>query len=200
MITTTDELVKLYKDYSDPIGKIHRDVKSGKLIPIVKGVYETDRTIPGHYLCGTIYGPSYLSFEYALSYHDLIPERVYVYTNATYNKNRRKRYKNEFGLFTYRDIPKSAFFYGVTSYIENGYSYIVATPEKALCDQLYISPPQRSMKQLKSLIFDDMRVDKDDFSNLDFDSILFLCDLYTSSNLKLLKRIILKEVDGNDNH
>lgn len=200
MIITTNELVKQYKDYSDPIGKIHRDVKSGKLIPIMKGVYETDRTVPGHYLCGTIYGPSYLSFEYALSYHDLIPERVYTFTNATYNKNKRKRYKNEFGLFTYRDIPKSAFFYGVTSHIENGYSYIVATPEKALCDQLYISPPQTSMKRLKSMLFDDMRIDEDDFYNLDFETLLFLCDLYISRNVELLKRIILKEVDVNDNH
>lgn len=194
MIKTTDELVLLYSDYSDPVGKIHRDIKKKTLIPITKGVYETDERTPGHYLAGTIYGPSYLSFEYALSYHGLIPERVYTYTNATYGKNKTKRYKNSFGLFTYRDIPKNAYPYGVRSYIENGYSYIIALPEKALCDRLYIAPPQNSMKMLKTFIFDDLRIEEEDFRDLDFDILLKLCDLYKSTNIKLLKKIINKEV------
>jgi hypothetical protein len=194
MIKTTDELVLLYKNYSDPIGKIHREIKKRRLIPIIKGVYETDEKVPGHYLAGTIYGPSYLSFEYALSYYGLIPERVYTYTNATYNKNKTKKYKNLFGLYTYRDIPKTAYPYGVSSHVENGYSYTIAIPEKALCDRLYIAPPLKSMKMLKTLIFDDLRIEEEDFNSLDFDILLILCDLYKSTNIKLLKKIITKEV------
>lgn len=200
MIKTTDELVRLYKNYSDPLGKIHREIKKERLIPIVKGIYETDKKIPGHYLSGTIYGPSYLSFEYALSYYGLIPERVYTYTNATFSKNKTKKYKNIFGLYTYRDIPKKAYPYGVNSHIENGYSYIIAIPEKALCDRLYIAPPQMSMKRLKSLIFDDLRIEEEDFYNMDFDVFLWLCDLYQSTNIKLLKKIIMKEVRDNDRY
>lgn len=200
MIKNTDELIVVYKDYSDPLGKIHREIKKGNLIPLKKGIYETDKTIPGHYLSGIIYGPSYLSFEYALSYHGLIPERVYTYTNATYNKNKSKRYKNAFGLYTYRDIPNKAYPYGVKSYIDNGYSYTIAMPEKALCDRLYIAPPQKSMKRLKSLIFEDLRIEEEDFYNLDFEKIVFLSDLYQSSNMKLLKKIILKEIREHDSH
>lgn len=200
MIKTTNELVMQYKDYSDPLGKIHRETKSGNLVPIVKGLYETDDQVPGHYLAGSIYGPSYLSFEYALAYHGLIPERVYTYTNATYNKNKTKKYKNAFGLYTYRDIPKDAFPYEVKSFVENGYSYVIATPEKALCDRLYIATPQTSMVRLKTLLFDDLRIEEEDFYSLRFDKLLFLCDLYPSSNLKLLKRIIMKEIENNDNN
>lgn len=193
MIKTTNELIIQYVDYSDPLGKIHREAKNGNLIPIIKGLYETDGNTPGHYLAGSIYGPSYLSFEYALAYHGLIPERVHTFTNATYNKSKTKKYSNGFGLYTYRDIPKKAFPFEVVSYIENGYSFVIASPEKALCDRLYIAPPQTSMKRVKTLIFEDLRIEEEDFDNLDFNKILFLSELYHSTNIKLLKKIIMKE-------
>jgi len=200
MIKTTDELIILYKDYVDPIGKIHREIKKKILIPITKGIYETNEKTPGHYLAGTIYGPSYLSFEYALSYYGLIPERVYTYTNATFNKNKTKKYKNFFGLYTYHDIPKTAYPYEVKVFVENGYSYTIASPEKALCDQLYIAPPQTSMKMLKALIFEDLRIDEEDFKHLDFNSLIRLCNLYKSTNMKLLKKIVEKEIVNSDSN
>lgn len=200
MLKTVNELVLRYKDYSDPLGKIHREIKRGNLIPVVKGLYETDTHTPGHYLASSIYGPSYLSFEFALAFHGLIPERVYTYTNATYKKNRTKKYNTHFGLFTYRDIPEKAFPYGVVNHIENGYSFAIATPEKALCDRLYIAPPQTSMKQLKLLMFEDLRIEEEDFEELDPEQILILCDLYPSTNMKQLKKIIVKEGRKHDNH
>jgi len=45
-----------------------------KLVSIIRGLYETDKNTPGYYLVGSIYGPSYLSFEFALGYHSLIPK------------------------------------------------------------------------------------------------------------------------------
>ncbi len=200
MIKTTNELVIQFKDYSDPLGKIHRETKSGNLIPILKGLYETDGKVPGHYLAGSIYGPSYLSFEYALAYHGLIPERVHTYTSATYNKKKSRKYKNAFGLYTYRDIPKGAYPFEVVINEENGYSYVIASPEKALCDRLYISPPQTSMIRVKTLIFEDLRIEEEDFYNLDFNKLLFLCELYPSSNMRLLQKIIMKECKRNDNN
>ncbi len=194
MVKTIDDLLVLYKNYSDPLGKVHREIKKNNLFSIVKGLYETDEDTPGLYLSGYIYGPSYLSFEFALSYHGLIPEQVFIYTNATFNKKKSKQHKNLFGVFTYRDIPKNVYPFGVQSYIENGYSYVIAIPEKAICDRLYIAPPQYSMKALKILIFEDFRIDEDEFFNLDFKKLLFLCDMYKSTNMKILKKIITKEV------
>lgn len=194
MIKSINDLLTMYNDYSDPLGKIHREIKKKNLISLVKGLYETDRMTPGYFLSAYIYGPSYLSFEYALYYHGLIPEKVVVYTNASFQKRKTKKYTNVFGVFTYRDIPKLAFPYGVKNYIVNGYSYFIATKEKALCDTLYISPPQTSMKAVKELIFDNLRIDEDEFKSLDIKECLFLCDRYNSTNLKLLKRILLKEL------
>lgn len=194
MIKSINDLQVLYKDYSDPLGKIHRELKKENLYSLVKGLYETDRSTPGYFLSAYIFGPSYISFEYALYYHGLIPEKVVVYTNATFQKRKSKKYKNVFGVFTYRDIPKSAYPYEIKIYIVNGYSYFIATKEKAVCDRLYIAPPQASMKALKYLMFDDIRIDEEEFYDLNMQKLLFLCDKYKSSNIKLLKKIILKEM------
>lgn len=194
MIVTILDLNEKYKDYSDILGKINREVKKGNLITVVKGLYETDKTTPGYLLASYIYGPSYLSFEYALSYHGLIPEKVVNYTCATFGKNKSKTYSNMFGYYAYRDIPKAAYPYGIEAYVHEGYSYFVATKEKAICDILYIKEPQTSMKRLKAMLFNDLRIDIEEFYKLDKDELLFLSSLYRSKNVRLLKKIIEKEL------
>ena len=67
MILTFDSLTLQFKDYTDVKGKIRREVQSGRLTQITRGLYETDARADGKYLAGAIYGPSYLSFDYVLS-------------------------------------------------------------------------------------------------------------------------------------
>lgn len=193
MIITTLNLKEKYKDYNDINGKIKRDIDKGILFPLVRGIYETNSSIDGFLLASYIYGPSYLSFEYALSFHGIIPERVVVYTNATFNKRKSKSYQNHFGLFTYRDVPNAAFTFFVKAYEEDGYAYFIASPEKALCDLLYIKKPVISIKELKMVIFDDLRISKDVFDQLNFDDILYLTDKYISNNMRYLKKYIESE-------
>ena len=163
MVKTTAMLLQELADYANPAARIRRMAQSGQLVPIIRGLYETDGTIPGHYLSGVIYGPSYLSFEFALSRYDLIPEAVYAFTSATCGKGRRKHYDTPFGTFVYRDVPIAAFPYGTTLYEENGYGYILAAPEKAICDMLYTLSPCGSRKELRQLLFNDLRVDESAF-------------------------------------
>lgn len=193
MIITNLELKEKYKNYADVNGKIKRDIDKGLLFPLVRGIYETDSNVDGFLLASSIYGPSYLSFEYALSIHNLIPERVVVYTNATFNKRKSKLYQNHFGLFTYRDVPKKAFPYMVKAHEEDSYVYFIASPEKALCDLLYIKEPVLSIKALKVLMFEDLRINKDVFNQLNFEDILSLTDKYISNNIKYLKKYIERE-------
>lgn len=193
MILTTLNLKEKYKNYTDVNGKIKRDMDKGILFPLVRGIYEINSQADGYLLASYIYGPSYLSFEYALSFHHIIPERVFVYTNATFNKRKSKSYQNHFGLFTYRDVPKEAFPYMVKAYEEDVYAYFIASPEKALCDLLYIKKPVLSIKELKMLLFIDLRINKDAFDQLNFQDILFLSSKYISNNIKYLKKYIESE-------
>ena len=73
---------------------------------------------------------------------------------------------------------------------ENGYSYQIATPEKALCDKLYTISPVGSVKAMRALLFDDLRVDESDFWQLNLEDIKQLAPLYKSTNHKYLAKLI----------
>ena len=77
------------KAYANPKTKLSRLVKENVYFPIVRGLYETSPHTAGYLLAGSIYGPSYLSFEFALSFYGLIPERVTTFTSATCLKKKK---------------------------------------------------------------------------------------------------------------
>ncbi len=191
MVITIQQLREQYSQLSDPIGKISRDIKAGKIFPLVKGIYETDGNVNGSRLAQFMYGPSYLSFDYALYALGMIPEAVYnTFTCATFNKRKVKIYNNHFGTFIYRDVPKDVFYLGITVLTDGIYSYQMAIPEKAICDKLYILSPVQNTKELEQLLFEDMRIDEDAFNNLNKEYIFQLAPLYHSKNLNLLLKLI----------
>ena len=194
MLKTHLVLMDELKNYASPAKKIERMVKSGALTRVGRGLYETDPHTPGHLLAASIYGPSYLSFEYALAHHGLIPEAVHQYTSASFDKKRAKQFETPFGVFSYRDIPEEAFPYGVQPLIENGYSYRLATPEKALCDELYKLSPCANRAELEQLLFENLRIDRQAFLGLDFTEMEQLASLYQTKNHKLLRSWIKKEI------
>lgn len=109
MIKTTAMLVDELNSYASSKCKLSRMTEQCAVTPIVKGLYETDSSTQPYLLAGSIYGPSYISFEFALSYYGLIPEAVYVVTCATVDKKKIKRYVRPFGTFVYRDVPPKVF-------------------------------------------------------------------------------------------
>ena len=190
MIKTIGMLREELSEYRNPDAKVKRLVDSGEYIALGKGLYETDKTVPGYYLAGAIYGPSYLSFEFALSLYGLIPEAVYSFTSATFEKKRKKQYVTSLGVFSYRDIPSSVYPYEINLIIENGYAYQLAAPEKALCDMLYKAPLLKNLKELKDYLFEDLRIDIMGFNELDTGKIKFLCGLYKTKNHKLMQSLL----------
>ena len=190
MIKTTKILMNDYNNYSNIFNKIKSLVDTKKLFPITKGIYETNPNIEGYYLANIIYGPSYLSFDFALSYYGLIPERVYTYTSATCLKKKSKTYSNQFGNYTYNDVPSSVFSYFINIKEENGYTYFIASKEKALCDKLYSLKPISNQKELSKLLFEDLRIDEYELTKLNLDDIDILSSLYKSKNVKLLNAFL----------
>ena len=178
------------KKYSNPAAKLSRMVKRGECFPIVRGLYETDRTVPGYLLAGSIYGPSYISFEYALSYYGLIPEAVYTITCATFEKKKKKKYETIFGTFTYRDIPSEAFPLELTIMQEKEYFYRIAEPEKALCDKLYTMHPVANCKELYALLTEDLRIEEAELYKLDSDKVAFLAEHYYSANVRKMAALL----------
>ena len=190
MLVSFDVLAQQFAGYTDIKGKIRREVQGGRLVQVARGLYETDARTDGKCLAGAIYGPSYLSFDYALSVHALIPEAVYTYTSATFRKGKTKRYENAFGTFLYRDVPAAVYPLGVEIKVEGEYSYQIASPEKALCDKLYSLSPVYSVRALKERLFDDLRIDEAAFFALQKDDISQFAPLYRATNLKLLAKFM----------
>ena len=177
MIITSDIAKSNLVNFSNKDTKLSRDVKNGKLIKIVNGLYETDSNTSPYLLAGSIYGPSYISFEYALSFYGLIPEKIF---------------NTSFGTYTYRDVPQTAYPEEIILKEENGYSYQIASKEKAICDKLYTLKPIKNLDNLKKLLFDDLRIDKDIFESLDTEKIEKLSSLYHSTNVSLLAKYMRK--------
>ena len=193
MIVTTDILRNTYRDYKNVIDKIKRDVDRGVLIRLNRGLYETDRHVDLYLLAEAILSPSYISFEWALSYYGLIPERVMTITSASLNMHKTKIFRNQFGRFTYRDINENVFYEGQLDISDNkNYHARIASKEKAICDSLSKWRVVHSLKELKILMFDDMRIDLEEFSYCDPKELIRLASLYKKTNLKLLIKLIEK--------
>ena len=71
---------------------------------------------------------------------------------------------------------------------ENNYSYQIASKEKALCDKLYTLKPLNNYSNLEKMLFDDLRIDREEFNKLNIDKIEKLSNLYHSTNVKLLAK------------
>ncbi len=182
------------RDYASPKARLTRMIKSGDVIQVRRGLFleakESGYSLKS--LAAVIYGPSYISFEYALAHYGLIPERVQAVTSAVYNKNKNRRFHTPLGDFYYYYLPAAVFPYGVVLGEENGQSYLIATPEKALCDTLYKTRGVGSVKSLKALLFEDRRMEREAILALDRESLRFLAPFYK----KEILRLFLKWLEG----
>ena len=190
MIITNSMAKYNFANYSNKNNKINREIKNQKLFKIITGLYETNPDTPGYLLASSIYGPSYISFEYALSFYGFIPERVDTVTCATFNKKKKKQYNTDFGVFTYRDVPMLVYPLEIVLVKDGSYSYQIATLEKALCDKLYTLKPLKNYSDLEKMLFDDLRINIEDFNKLNIDKIQKLSVLYHSTNVSLLAKYL----------
>lgn len=93
--------------------KISRMLAAGELTPLRRGLYLSDRTVEPLALVSAIYGPSYVSFESALAWHGLIPERVEEVVCATLK--RPAMFETPVGRYRYRHVPSRVFAIGIRS-------------------------------------------------------------------------------------
>lgn len=158
------------QDYAYPRKALSDMIRRGQLLRIKKGVYVQSGAGIEPYsrqiLANMIYGPSHVSYESALSYHGLIPERVEEITSATMGKS--KLFSTSAGRFRYHHQPRA--------YYSTGYErlslgrrrgYLIATPEKALADRALLERGRFSHRTMREFLFENIRLDEEDFRSLD---------------------------------
>ena len=160
-------------DYlASPSEKIRALEKDGQLIRLKRGLYVVSPQESGlllsHNLIGNmLYGPSYVSMLTALRDYGLIPERVEVIQSMTTHLT--VSFENKVGRFEYLHCAKEYYPIGITQRQEEGVTYLIATPEKALCDYIISTPrlPLRFIKDTHMFLEEDLRLDMDAFMEMD---------------------------------
>lgn len=165
-------LMSALSGYANPRDKVTSLMRKGIVVRVKKGLYVFgDDYRQGPYcrelLANLIYGPSFVSLEYALSYHGLIPEAVAAVTSIT--SKRAKRFATPVGLFVYRQTPQAAFHLGMERVEEGEVAFLIAGPERALADKVRDDRGGGGATQqaMAAYLFDDLRIDRADFLNLD---------------------------------
>lgn len=187
-------LMVTLRNYSSPRDKISRLVHGGDIVRMKKGLYLfgeglRKKPISKMYLANLLHGPSYVSLEYALSHHSLIPERVTEVTSVT--PGRSKRYHTPVGYFSYHHIPLSCFASGMDiSTDEFGVSCLLATPEKALVDKIHTGPLLRTRKDMEVYLLEDLRINPSDLARMRLDMVTEYCTLLGTRKSELFLQVI----------
>jgi predicted transcriptional regulator of viral defense system len=95
-----------------------------------------------------LHRPSYISLESALSHYGLIPEAVYSVQNITTKKT--IAYETIAGTFNYRNI-KAQLFFGYEVDNSQTIPLLIASPEKAILDYLYLNHQLNTIEDIEGL-------------------------------------------------
>lgn len=158
-------LRSLFSDYSFPQNKIANLEREGKIVRLKRGQYIVSdkisrELISPELIANHIYGPSYVSMESALRFYGLIPEQVFSVSSMTTNRSRR--FTNSIGIFEYITVNERYYSIGIKQQIVEGrYTFLIASPEKALCDMITATPRLKlqSVKAMQIYLEEDLRFD-----------------------------------------
>ena len=179
--------------YKHPRVKINEMLKGGNIIRVKKGLYVFGKELAKQpfskeTLANLIYGPSYISLEYALAFYDLIPERVEVVTSVT-NK-RKKIFNTPVGHFSYRYIHPAIYAYGVTLFeLDDYHSILIACKEKAVADVLYFNEQFENESRLETFLLENLRLEVESHANFNSKIAGKLARLY-GHNVSLFYNIL----------
>ena len=178
---TTSIIESLYPELKSANKKVTWLEKQGFIIRLKRGLYvanpkHSGKTLSSELIANHLYTPSYISMSTALRYYGLIPEAVYVYVHQSMTVKHSRNFQTPVGCYDYKHISKTAFPIGVRSMYKDNYAFLIASPEKALCDlianssQVNANSSQvnlRYMKDVETYLEQDIRMDMDEFNKMD---------------------------------
>ncbi len=175
---------------------IKRAIKSGDIINIRRGLYSLSSelrqtTISQFAISQRIYGPSYVSMESALSYHNWIPEAVYICSCASFKTARV--FDTPIGIFEYNKVPQVNFFFDVMRVKEDKKNVcFIASPEKALCDYIYT----KFISWNISDALESLRLESDFILNTNLSKLHELSNNYKSKRVKMFLKSWIEFING----
>lgn len=134
---------------------LQRLEKAGVIERIMKGKYRfLFKEVNDFEIANFLITPSYISLESGLSFYGILPQFPYTITSLTPRKTKKIIYQEK--EYEYGHLKKD-YFFG----FEKKDNFLIATPEKALLDELYFMS-----KKLRKVHFEDL-----DLSNINKDKL-----------------------------
>ena len=191
-------LLKLLADYKKPREAILRMVKNEELVRLKNGFYlisekimhGSSRVIPFEQVANLLYGPSYVSMEWALSFYGMIPERVHTVTSMTLGRN--KEYHTSVGDFSYFTLSSKSYSIGITQKKSPDFIgvFLIASPEKALADMVFKTCKNLDKDQLKDELLESKRIDRECFHGLNKDLLKDIAKSYRAKHVYYLADLV----------
>jgi predicted transcriptional regulator of viral defense system len=191
-------LLSLLNDYRKPREWISRMVKKGELIRLKNGFYLISEKIrqgpqtliPFEQVANLLYGPSYVSLEWALSFYGMIPERVHTVTSITLGKN--KEFHTPVGDFTYSRVSSDHYPIGIVQKSTPGFvgGFLMASPEKALADLVFKTCKGLTKEELKLELLESKRIDPESLRQLNKPLLEEIAKSYNSKRVDNLIYLI----------
>lgn len=187
----------LLSAYRRPNDKISELVSKGFLVPLRRGLYVLGASLRDVPVCmplvaNHLLGPSYVSLEFALNWHGLIPEGVFDVSSVTLKRSRM--FSTPLGRFSYTHLSSGVYAMGFRmEQGGHGESFLMASPEKALCDLVMLTRhfPATSVSSMQTWLVEHQRMDEDRLRSLDLTVIRQCASVgYKSRQLGLLAAVL----------
>ena len=171
---TAVTIASLYPEIKDGIHKVMALEKSKQIIRLKRGLYVVNQQLTGNMIsteliANHLCSPSYVSMETALRHYGLIPEAVYLTRSMTLGRSRT--FTNAYGTFEFRHASEKSFHIGITNGECDGAYFMIAMPEKALCDLIAetVGLNLRFLKETEEYLSDYLRFDMDALADFNLD-------------------------------
>lgn len=188
----TATLRQALSHYANPDNKIGDLVRRGEILRVHKGLYAIapefrQAPLSLEILANRMYGPSYISLEYALSWYSMIPERVTELTSVCLGRSRS--FSTAVGVFSYVGIKREAYSEGFDRIdLPKGRTFLMATREKALVDVIEVrrNVALRSRRDMEKRLAEDLRIDEPELLGLDLGRVGRFAVSYGTAKTSLL--------------
>lgn len=181
-----------YKRINDKIVQLKN---KGILTPLKSGLYVynplyNNTLLSKEIIANMLLGPSYVSLDFALWFHGLIPESVHEITSISIKRS--KSFETHYGVFSYTQIKKELFNIGLEIQTSKSGNFIIASKEKTLCDKVYFTKDidLRSQKVMMEFLEDDLRIDMDELENCDIKIFEEYAKISKSKKIEVLTKVI----------
>lgn len=191
---TKENLLSRWKKSKKALeGWIFRSCKNGKLLQLKNGLYidtdtyihEPDKEKFHEYIASRLIPGSYISQEYILEKHSVLPRRPERSITSITTKTNRS-FKNFAGKYMYANL-KPSLHVGCIEVNFHGNTYRIATKAKALFDYFYLNSnlDYRNHKHLKHQIFKELDIQWAYISEEDFKE--FDAHVWKSNSAKMMR-------------